>query len=91
MGQGSQRDVEELPGYERVSTAVPVKVAPFVVVPEPVEVVPQLSLRTVDVVLPQAYGPADVSRFQMVPGALKAAYLGQRSRGKALYDRGAVL
>ncbi|MEF3119259.1 hypothetical protein [Streptomyces chrestomyceticus] len=86
-----QRDVEEFSGFERASTAVPVKIGPLVVVPELVEVVPQLSLRAVDVVRPQAYGLADVSRFQVVPGALKAAYLSQCSRGEAIYDRGGVL
>ncbi|KWT63915.1 hypothetical protein ADL21_00775 [Streptomyces albus subsp. albus] len=91
MGQGLQRDVEEFSGFERVSTAEPVKIGPLVVVPELVEVMPQLSLWAVDVVRPQAYGLADISGIQVVPGALKTAYLSQCSRGKAIYDRGGVL
>ncbi len=69
-GQGPHHGVEEGPGFEGVTAAVPVHVAPLVVVP-------QIPLGLVDVLLPQAHSHADIAWPQIVAGALETGDLRQ--------------
>ncbi|GGV51899.1 hypothetical protein GCM10010245_81620 [Streptomyces spectabilis] len=78
---GLHHGVEKSARFKGIAAAVPVHVAPLVVVP-------QLALGTTNVVLPQAHGCADAARLEIVSGAFKTADLGQRTRGQTVDDGG---